>query len=1130
MNRLFTKTLIAEAVIIAISVCSAIPTVASVLEIPTAPLITSKSVKPNMMLFLDSSGSMEYIVEDSLEYDANSYSFNCSDSKTLSNASSVRIKITNAGNAYFNYDGDDYDFGNASGNGVTGHTRKCFDNDLLYYAELYAANGGSTRTKTTTGYPGAVYKGNFLNWYFSPTGGSSNFTTGARKRNDTNTRIEVARSATNSLIDSLDKINIGISMFDAGNGAKILANMLDVDISANKNTLKTKVNSVDAGSGGTPLAEALQELGRYFTIGYSATENLAIHPDTSNEIDVKVSDFFTQLPDASEVGLPSEVTQNWCQQNFIVAMTDGQSTNDQNNFSTYLQDYDGDCVGASCNDHDKKTTGGYTYQGSGSDYADDVLLAMHDIDLRPDLSNGSTDVKNNVTTYMVGFAEQALVNDPLMADMAAAGGGGDLLTAANSSELALAFQRATESIFAKVAAGSGVAFNTTQFSTDSSVYAASFNSAKWSGSLKAFELSDLGVISSNASWDAGAKLDAMTYSDRNIFSYNADTQKGITLEKDNLSSAQLGDFQSGPKGSIGVGSLINYIKGDRSNEGSSATDYRVRDSALGDIVNSTLVYVGAPQLNWPSYATNSKFGTTAKNYSQFKSSNATRSPMLYAGANDGMLHGFNANKADASVGEETVAYIPGLISSAADEEGLHYLAQDDYAHRFYVDLTPTVSDVYIDSDWRTILVGGLRGGGKGLFALDITDPTKFNSSPANAESLSLWEFSNSDDADFGYSYSKPTIAMMENGKWAIIVGNGYNNSGDGKAKLFIIYAEKNTSNNGAWSLEYVKIDTGVGSAATPNGLSTPRAVDLDGDSVVDRIYAGDLQGNMWAFDVDSSNDSQWDVAYSQGQDPKPLFTATDSAGNAQPITTAPILAKNINTVYVTANAPDILVFFGTGKYLENADKTSTATMSYYGVLDDNSGEKGRADLKERKLITAGNKRVVSGSNIDWSSIDGWYFDLVDRATEASATVQQLGERVISNSLIRNDTLLFSTAIPSVANSDVCVSNSESWLMAIDLNTGKAPEYTVFDVNNDALLDEADTTADYDSNADDMIDSDDKVSFGAVKLGASMVAGDISIIGDNVYSNDVDGNLSKLEVSIEGTEKQGRLSWEELIKK
>lgn len=126
-------------------------------------------------------------------------------------------------------------------------------------------------------------------------------------------------------------------------------------------------------------------------------------------------------------------------------------------------------------------------------------------------------------------------------------------------------------------------------------------------------------------------------------------------------------------------------------------------------------------------------------------------------------------------------------------------------------------------------------------------------------------------------------------------------------------------------------------------------------------------------------------------------------------------------------------------------------------------------------------------------------------------------------------MLIPTAIPNVANNDVCVSNSESWLMAVDLNTGKAPLYSVFDINGDGSMNDGDTTADFDTNGDGVINEHDKVSYGGTKMSGSMIAGDIAILGDNTYSNDVDGVLTKKEVNIVGTEKQGRLSWEELIK-
>jgi len=752
---------------------------------------------------------------------------------------------------------------------------------------------------------------------------------------------------------------------------------------------------------------------------------------------------------------------------------------------------------------------------------------MYEIDLRPDLTEGSlgTPWKNNVITHMVGFADTQVTNNPLIRS-AATEGGGEYLTANNSAELVTAFRNVIDSIIDKVAAGSGITFNTSQLTAGSSIYAASFDSGEWSGSLKSYALSGTGEISSTASWDAATKLDNLAdYNTRNIFSFNDSTKQGIVFNKTNIDLAPslLADLQAGPEGNSGVDNLINYLKGDQvTNIGTESTNYRARASRLGDLVNSTVVYVGTPELNWPDYdsADSVSFGGngTGQNYSDYK--NTSRAAMLYVGANDGMLHGFSATD-----GEEKMAYIPSLVASSATEKGLHYLANTDYQHRFYVDSTPTVSDVYYNSEWHTVLISGLRSGGKGLFALDITDPTKFDATDAsNANTLSLWEFGSDDDADFGYSYSEPTVAKMANGEWAVIVGNGYNNTGDGNAKLFILYIDEGL--DGTWSAsDYEEIDTGVGadSSGIPNGLSTPRAVDLDGDSVVDRIYAGDLQGNMWAFDVSSSNTNQWKVAHKTGNTYKPLFTAKDANGKPQPITTAPIIADNTNTA---SGVPDILVFFGTGKYIEETDKTSTDLMSYYGVLDNGEGGQTRTNLTPRELYSTSTTRVISGTTITWSNSRGWYFDFEDQANSL-ATPTNIGERVTSNSLIVSNVLLFNTVIPTVVNSDLCVSNSESWIMAVDLNTGKAPNYTVFDINNDGVFD--DTTAIYDIDEDDDVDSDDVTSHAGIKANTAMIAGDIAILGNTIYSNDVDGNLNEESVRIETTAKQGRLSWEELIR-
>ena len=1102
MKKLFTKTVVAEAVMLAIVASSILPTVmAAELNLPTDPLITSSSVEPNLMILIDTSGSMSNIVPD-IPYDEEVDYYNCT-SNELSNNRQIDIRIKSNGNVYFKTN-QNYDFGQGSNLGTNDYNQKCFDDDTIYTARLLGDSGGSPSS-----YLASEYTGNYLNWYFSNSThtASDNFGTNADRKPGTQTRMEIAKASAATMVDDLVGMRVGLATYNGSSGAKIQKNIKSIETSTDITTLKNAINTITNG-GSTPLGESLADLGRYFAQRPDdvVSEQLTLHPDNiginKTEKNVDMSSFFSHAPSNSSPPTTDVIT-NWCQESFIVAMTDGIPTSDTS-VSNDLKNY-----------------------FDGGDIVDDVTRAMYEIDLRPDLTEGSlgTPWKNNVITHMVGFADTQVTNNPLIRS-AATEGGGEYLTANNSAELVTAFRNVIDSIIDKVAAGSGITFNTSQLTAGSSIYAASFDSGEWSGSLKSYALSGTGEISSTASWDAATKLDNLAdYNTRNIFSFNDSTKQGIVFNKTNIDLAPslLADLQAGPEGNSGVDNLINYLKGDQvTNIGTESTNYRARASRLGDLVNSTVVYVGTPELNWPDYdsADSVSFGGngTGQNYSDYK--NTSRAAMLYVGANDGMLHGFSATD-----GEEKMAYIPSLVASSATEKGLHYLANTDYQHRFYVDSTPTVSDVYYNSEWHTVLISGLRSGGKGLFALDITDPTKFDATDAsNANTLSLWEFGSDDDADFGYSYSEPTVAKMANGEWAVIVGNGYNNTGDGNAKLFILYIDEGL--DGTWSAsDYEEIDTGVGadSSGIPNGLSTPRAVDLDGDSVVDRIYAGDLQGNMWAFDVSSSNTNQWKVAHKTGNTYKPLFTAKDANGKPQPITTAPIIADNTNTA---SGVPDILVFFGTGKYIEETDKTSTDLMSYYGVLDNGEGGQTRTNLTPRELYSTSTTRVISGTTITWSNSRGWYFDFEDQANSL-ATPTNIGERVTSNSLIVSNVLLFNTVIPTVVNSDLCVSNSESWIMAVDLNTGKAPNYTVFDINNDGVFD--DTTAIYDIDEDDDVDSDDVTSHAGIKANTAMIAGDIAILGNTIYSNDVDGNLNEESVRIETTAKQGRLSWEELIR-
>jgi len=1097
MNSILTKTLLSE--VVAASLFFGPLALAAELNLSSTPLITSAAVSPNMMLLLDTSGSMSNIVPD-IPYDATTYTYDCPADTTLASGSvSVDIRIQALGNAYFN----EYDFGNSgvADTGITGKTKKCFADAGVYSARLLADGTGDPRQPTSYAY--GSYSGRYLNWYFAnpSTNQGANFGIGADRHSGTKTRMEIAKVAAIELISGLTNIRIGLSTYDGGTGAKIHFDIDDLTVTT-KPLLTAQITSI-TNSGSTPLGGAMSQLGRYFTLNAaSADPSLQLHPET-NGASALASALFGSLPSNNTGNTLQPPTQYWCQQNFIVALTDGLPMNDTGGtdlLKTYADD-------------------------ASASFVDDAALALFDMDLRPDLTDGADAVKNNVSTYMVGFADDQVMDNPLMQDTAD-NGGGTFITAADSAGLVNAFRSTSDSIFNKVGAMASVSFNTSQLTANSGLYTASFNTAGWKGSLQAFPLSGTGALEAQA-WDAATVLNNMDFTARKIFSYNQDTSLGVAFSRVNLSAAQRADLAAGidadGDGTQGddddLDLLINYLRGDRSKEGTAATNYRTRSGRLGDIVNSTSIYVGAPDLSWPDYSVNDMFGATDNNYSSFKSANANRMPMVYVGANDGMLHGFNAQLTGTDAGKEQFAYIPGSLASSDDQAGLHYLAEQNYLHRFYVDLTPTVSDVYIGG-WRTLLIGGLRAGGKGLFALDVSNPASF------AEGNVLWEFSSADDADLGYTYSKPTVAMMANGKWAVIVGNGYNNGGDGKAKLFILFIEEGI--DGTWSAgDYIKIDTGVGDTTTPNGLATPRAVDLDNDGVVDRIYAGDLQGNMWAFDVDRAptNGQPWEVDYATGNGsnaiPAPLFTAADSSGNAQPITSAPLLSKNPNASSSNSNAPNILVFFGTGKYLEATDVTTNRdVMSYYSVLDAGVGSQTRSNLAPRELVTNAGLRTIGGSAIDWASQSGWYFDLLNRASTGAAGSEQ-GERVIADSLIRRKVLFFNTVIPDGIE---CSSGGNGWLMSLDLETGLAPVHGVFDANKDGVIDKEGT----DSDNDGVDDHGGDMGY----IGEFFDQGIPSapaVLGDTQYTAGSTGALEAREIYVGKGGHEGRLSWLEHIR-
>jgi type IV pilus assembly protein PilY1 len=482
-----------------------------------------------------------------------------------------------------------------------------------------------------------------------------------------------------------------------------------------------------------------------------------------------------------------------------------------------------------------------------------------------------------------------------------------------------------------------------------------------------------------------------------------------------------------------------------------------------------------------------------------------------------MLHGF-----DAATGEEKIAYVPSVVYS-----NLSKLTGQSYAHQYYVDGTPMVNDIELNTGtWKTVLVGGLNWGGRAIYALDITDPSSF--SEGNAASIVMWEFTNSNDSDLGYTHVQPTyppfkgisqqLVRMYNGKWALIVNNGYN-SDDGKAALFIFFLDHTGS---TWTLgsHYIKLVADA-PVSKDNGLSTPMPYDIDDDGVVDYVYAGDLKGNLWKFDVTSTSPGSWNVAFGG----TPLFVA-DISGTRQPITTAPQVTQH--------TLGGAMVLFGTGKYLENADTTTYSTQSFYGVWDKDGTTTvtGRSQLKEQLIKETQTVTQTAGAMLtnsyrvttkafntpaDWATYYGWYMDF-----PAQTVPTDPGERIAYNPLLRNDRIVFPTLIPS---NTPCLAGGSSWLMELDALTGNRLNESPFDKTGEGKFE-----------ADDLLvgTSEGTVAAGGIKPAQGGIITTPTVVKSKddptkeyKYASSSTGAVIKTPESVSKA-KVGRITWREII--
>ncbi|HET7656364.1 MAG TPA: PilC/PilY family type IV pilus protein [Luteimonas sp.] len=911
---------------------------------------------------------------------------------------------------------------------------------------------------TPTGRSEAAERNNFATWYSYH-----------------RTRIKVAKAGASEAFGQLGSgIRVGYDSIWGRNTYKIpVTSDGGVFRGSNRSTWFSRLQSA-AGNNGTPLKGALQRAGKYF------------------------SDAGTGGPwDAGDGTLLS------CRQNFAILTTDGYWNSDSG-YDGKIGDSDSK-AGELIVSEDGKTSLQYKpvppYRDDfesrwGSYSRGDTLADIANYYWKRDLVDTlANDVPTSTADpafwqHMVTFGVsiglqgrldpkqdlQAITNgskhwgDPTddedldrIDDLwhAAVNGHGNFVSASSPDEFVQGLIDALATVAQRLGSASNVTANSTSFQTDTRVYQASYVSGKWTGELAAYEVSSAGVSSKDAdgdgvpdaAWKASQHIPA--YGKRSIYT---STATGVGKGAEFPTAAQTTALDQSSRLAVNGGPTTGaenaaYVAGSQAMEVRQGGLLRDRDTLLGDIANSSPMYVHDNE-------------------------------MIYVGANDGMLHAFSAvdrDKAGKVVGgQEMFAYVPAGIDFAA----LATLSDPQYGpnHRYFVD-----GPVVVSSQAQTgsnYLVATLGRGGKGLFALDVTEPDKFDAGDV------LWDLTGGAlGGDMGQVLGEPLIVTLNDAAatQAVVVGNGIN-SGNGHAVLFVLDIDTGAV--------IAKFDTGAGG---DNGLSAPRGADTNGDGKVDYIYAGDLKGNVWKFDLSGDTTGAWAIANSGSA----LFTATDEDGKAQPITSGLAIARDPST-------GRIWVFAGTGRFIESGDVGSDDVQTMYGLIDDGTAIAGRGSLVERKIVvtgTAGGKNVrgfeAAGSMP--AGKRGWYIDLGN---------PEAGERVVSNPRVRGTVLLFASMVPPKA--DTCDAGGTGYVNALDAFSGTSLGVPFFDVNDDG---------DYDD--DDKLDTGgSKVPVGSVDLGVGMPTLP-TLIEELLVVGGSRGTLGSISMNPQGGAAR-RISWREIL--
>ena len=1025
--------------------------------------ILSSAVPPNVMILFDNSGSMNHHLWDNDFNPEVLYSGFCDEwnaAPTISGSS-----CPGHGNP-----GDECPNNETTGEYIGGSSQSsetvCGVTRTLYH---------DTSTPQST-----RYSRNYLNWLYGIS------TSSERADEPQSTRLQVAKDATTTVVSSLtsgptELIRFGVTNFDYDDGAIVTAPIGSSSSSQVINTIQST-----EGNTWTPIGEALLDVGRYF----AGSNALGTLPTSSAASPIDLS----------------------CRNNFALIVTDGEPTRDMmqhyagNAFLNTIGNWDGDAnecsalAPAICTDAPRtgRDDGHFYYDGGssdrhGTDWLDDVSGYLYDTDLNPTLAD-----TQNLVTYTIGF----LLDLPLLQETATNGSGNYYVTKPDDlASLSSNLSNALQSIINRSGSFSAASVPTSRTAFGDSVYSAYFvpseGASFWPGHLESYELASNGdlldaagqiavdpntgafIEPRNPIWDAAVELQSNTT--RSIYTNKLGARvdfDAATIDRTdlNVTSADLPTYSNysmvgfDPNDPNDVAeaisdALVSYVHGfDGFDEDGNGNHAELRPAVLGDIFHSTPVIVGPPTL---LLSTEDGYGVpspTAPTEPTFIERFGQRDRVVYVGANDGLLHAFDAGFYDGSdpnrlysdgTGAELFGYAPGLLL-----EDIKYLPRNAPRQYYYVDSSPSIANAWLGDgsgaditkepdEWATVLIQGFRQGGNGYLALDVTDPDEITAAHSPYPKF-LWEFT---DPDLGNSWSEPAITRVKvagvtgsgdkcgpddgegdcREQWVAIFAGGYSEDGDPALGGYI--ADPNDPN---WSdrskaIFIVALDSGsvlsrvAFDASGLNGPtemkfsipSAPAVLDVDFDGFADVLYVGDLGGQIWKWDLSGvGQDSDFDGEIDSW--PSGVFFRTDpvSLGGGE---------LHYRSLFYPPSAAfssgDLLLAFGSGertdlgypgdasaddnnRFFVVKDAHPTGSFAFLGTLDE-------SDLTD-----------ITGTASDPDTTDeGFFFTVED------------SEKFITQQTIFAGYVISASYVPDPNATTICDPSGESRVYVFNLTTG-----------------------------------------------------------------------------------------------